>query len=69
MGIGDWGLGIGEWGLGPIPSNFKLLNEDVTYEEDDDEGGEPNQIFEEKKDDNQNTFVNIEKKPIDINFV
>ena len=50
-------------------SNFKLLNEDVTYEEDDDEGGEPNQIFEEKKDDNQNTFVHIEKKPIDINFV
>ena len=43
-------------------SNFKLLNDDVTYEEDIDEN------MEEIKG-NDNTFTNIQKNPLDINFV
>ena len=47
-------------------SNFKLLNEDVTYEEDDDQDGEPENIYEEKNiiEDNK-----IKKTILDINFV
>ena len=40
-------------------SNFKLLNEDVTYEEE----------LEEENNEGDNTFANIQKTPLDINFV
>ena len=51
-------------------SNFKLLNNDVTFEEeDDDEQGEQKQIYEEKININNENFININKVPIDINFI
>ena len=40
-------------------SNFKLLNEDVTFEEE----------LEEENNDGDNSFANIQKCPLDINFV
>ena len=40
-------------------SNFKLLNEDVTFEEE----------LEEENNDGDNSFTNIQKCPLDINFV
>ena len=47
-------------------SNFKLLNDDVTYEEDDDQDGDPEDIYAEKNiiEDNK-----IKKTLLDINFV
>ena len=47
-------------------SNFKLLNDDVTYEEDDDQDGDPEDIYAEKNiiEDNK-----IKKTFLDINFV
>ena len=50
-------------------SNFKLLNTDVTFEEDEDDNEEPKQIYEEKININEDNFVKINKSPIDINFV
>ena len=50
-------------------SNFKLLNNDVTFEEDEDENGGPKQIYEEKININEDNFININKNPLDINFV
>ena len=47
-------------------SNFKLLNQDVTYEEDDDQDGEPENIYEEKNIIGDNK---IKKTLLDINFV
>ena len=41
-------------------SNFKLLNEDVTYEEE---------LEEENNDGGDKSFANIQKCPLDINFV
>ena len=43
-------------------SNFKLLNEDITYEEDFEDN------MEEVKG-NENTFTNVEKSSIDIIFI
>ena len=43
-------------------SNFKLLNEDITYEED-------LEVNMEEVKGNENTFTNVEKSSIDINFV
>ena len=50
-------------------SNFKLLNNDVTFEEDEDIEGDPKQIYEEKINVAEDNFVNINKSPVDINFI
>ena len=51
-------------------SNFKLNNVDLSYEDDDfleieNDDIDQNNLY----DDNENDFVNIEKNPLDINFI
>ena len=48
-------------------SNFKLLNNEVTFDDEDIDEEEPKQIYEEKINIDQDNFVN--KSPLDINFV
>ena len=51
-------------------SNFKLLNNEVTFDDDEDiDEEEPKQIYEEKINIDQDNFVNMNKSPLDINFV
>ena len=50
-------------------SNFKLLNKDITYEEDDDLEIESKQIDEEKKNLNTDNEFQIIESPLDINFI
>ena len=51
-------------------SNFKLLNNEVTFDDDEDiDEEEPKQIYEEKINIDQDNFVNTNKSPLDINFV
>ena len=50
-------------------SNFKLLNNEVTFDDEDIDEEEPKQIYEEKINIDQDNFVNTNKSPLDINFV
>ena len=50
-------------------SNFKLLNNEVTFDDEDIDEEEPKQIYEEKINIDQDNFVNMNKSPLDINFV
>ena len=51
-------------------SNFKLNNVDLSYEDDDFLEIENDEIDQNNLyDDNENDFVNIEKNPLDINFI
>ena len=49
-------------------SYFKLLNEDITYEEELEEEKEVIKTNQANQEDN-NTFINIKKSPLDINFI
>ena len=50
-------------------SNFKLLNNEVTFDDEDIDEEEPKQIYEEKINIDQDNSVNMNKSPLDINFV
>ena len=50
-------------------SNFKLLNNEVTFDDEDIDEEEPKQIYEEKINIDKDNFVNMNKSPLDINFV